>query len=238
MRALSPADPNPRASNVPTPKEGEKILSQSKQNVQSAAMDAHTSQTQTDESGNVDVVSYPGSSEHALLKEIAGKQIESAQTYAKGELDASGHAHVPAGVHEGGQFTSKIAKKDSGGKSMFDPKYHYFRIQPKGKGVKSHRSEDSAGETNTLHVFENPYYALHAEGNPKEYGNVVVAIWHEGGHADNGDVEGVGIKPTKKTKIVKRWSLNDFAKEMFPTATGDDDDVTMAYAGNEHWYHA
>ncbi|HQR07024.1 MAG TPA: DUF935 family protein [Gemmatales bacterium] len=131
-----------------------------------------------------------------------------------------------------------VANKNKGAAmGSFNHKGHYFRIQPKGKSISSHFSEDSAGDSKTLHVFESPFHALHSEGNPNDYGDEVVAISHDGNHVENGDVEGVGINP-KKSKIVKRWTLQDFAKEFFPSASGDDEEVSMSWAGNEHWHHA
>lgn len=103
----------------------------------------------------------------------------------------------------------------------------------------NHLSEDSNGDRLHLHVFESPYAAVHCEECPTRYGDEVVEIsvdrvW------DNGDVEGVACDGNKAT-IVRRFSLNDFAKFAVPAVAEmaeEDIDCSMAYADCPFWYAA
>lgn len=114
----------------------------------------------------------------------------------------------------------------------------FYRIQPAGLGL-NHESEDSAGECNSLHVFDSMAATLNCEGRPTDYGDEVVEIeaprsW------ENGDVEGVAINPAT-ARIVARYTLNEFAAMACPEVASldtDDVDATLAYAGCELWYAA
>lgn len=93
----------------------------------------------------------------------------------------------------------------------------FFRIQPKGLGIKGHYSETSntidTGElSDGLHVFERASQIFATDGNIERYGNEILAIEAEESW-DNGDVEGVNINP-EEARVIKRFSIKTF-KEMF-----------------------
>jgi hypothetical protein len=50
-----------------------------------------------------------------------------------------------------------------------------YRIQPAGMTL-DHKSEDSNGDSETLHVFDSPIAAIHCEERPTVYGDEVVEI--------------------------------------------------------------
>lgn len=110
-----------------------------------------------------------------------------------------------------------------------------YRIQPAGLGL-NHKSEDSNGDCLHLHVFPSAYEAIHCEGHPADYGDEVVEIevactW------DNGDVEGVACNG-KNAVIVRRFTLNDFAKFAVPEVadlTEEEIDCSLAYADFPFW---
>lgn len=109
----------------------------------------------------------------------------------------------------------------------------YFRIQPSGLEI-SHYSEDSAGDSDNLHVFDSPIATINCSENPTVYGDEVVEIdavksW------DNGDVEGVAINP-KKATITRRWTLEDFAREFFPNFQVDEEATSYAYRDLPYWF--
>lgn len=91
----------------------------------------------------------------------------------------------------------------------------YYRVQPAGLEISSHRSEDSAGDRSALHVFELPLDTLKTDAGrgslyalAEFYGDEVVVI-EAGASWDNGDVEGVAIDPATAT-IVARYPLTDW----------------------------
>lgn len=108
----------------------------------------------------------------------------------------------------------------------------YFRIQPAGMTLE-HLSEDSAGELSSLHVFETPYETIHCAELPTVYGDEVVEIEAER-HWENGDVEGVAINPSH-AKIIRRWTLDDFASEYFPGVEVNEDDLRVSELKFPYW---
>lgn len=117
-----------------------------------------------------------------------------------------------------------------------------YRIQPVGLGV-NHKSEDSNGDELSLHVFDSAIAAINCEGNPKDYGDEVIeietdSVW------DNGDVEGAACDGATAV-IVRRFSLNEFAKFAVPQVADMSDDeieeefgLPLAYADYPHWFAA
>lgn len=99
----------------------------------------------------------------------------------------------------------------------------YYRVQPAGLEICSHRSEDSAGERAALHVFEYPLDTLKTDAGrgslealAEFYGDEVVVI-DAGECWANGDVEGVAIDPTSAT-VVARYSLTDWCDALAAAA--------------------
>lgn len=110
-----------------------------------------------------------------------------------------------------------------------------YRIQPAGMAA-NHKSEDSNGESKTLHVFDSAYAAIHCEENPTVYGNEVVElevekVW------DNGDVEGVACNGAKAA-LTRRFTLDEFAKFAVPEVAGmnaEEIECSMAFVECPFW---
>lgn len=93
----------------------------------------------------------------------------------------------------------------------------YYRIQPKGKKIKDHRSYTSGDVySKGVHVFIEPWQVLEADVPPEFYGDEVLIIkasraW------DDEDVEGVAVDPNSPdTKILDRMSLDKFIVTYYP----------------------